>query len=208
MVLQAPISHHVDLYRYWLDKRGSRAMPPRSRLDPGDIRALLPYMVLTERVDDQFRYRLVGTAVVQEFGYDPTGGFVGSYLEPGSAAAARAIHERAFMTAHPIFATGEFKAGSGTIHQVSQLALPLSDNGADVNMGVSTLVARFNFGLSRSADWLKMARLKVRDVFVVCSAPELEKRCGEWERHCDDQRPLPNVRKNPGDNSLARSGTC
>jgi hypothetical protein len=95
MSLRAPISHHLDLYRHWLAKRGSRSMPARSDLNPGDICPLLPYLTIVDKVDGQFRWRLVGTAAVQEFGHDPTGGFVGSYLtEPESAAAARAIYER------------------------------------------------------------------------------------------------------------------
>jgi hypothetical protein len=189
MSMQALISRHLDLYRYWLAKRDSRSMPARSDINPADIPALLPYMMLVEKVDDQFRYRLVGTAVAQEFGYDPTGSFVGSYLiEPGSAAAARAIYERAFTTVHPVFATAEFKVMSGTIHHTSLFALPLSDDGADVNMAVSNLIARFDFGVTASTDWLKGARLKVHDMVGVDNDAELEERCLDWERYCDDQR--------------------
>ena len=96
------ISHHLDLYRYWLAKRASRTMPARRDLDPGDIPALLPYLMIVDKVDDQFRYRLVGTATAREIGHDPTGSIVGSYaLE--CAAAARAIYERVFTTARPTF---------------------------------------------------------------------------------------------------------
>jgi hypothetical protein len=47
--------------------------PARSDLDPADIPALLPYMMLVEKVDDHFRWRLVGTAAVREIGRDLTG---------------------------------------------------------------------------------------------------------------------------------------
>jgi hypothetical protein len=68
-------------------------MPARRDLDPGDIPALLPYLMIVDKVDDGFRYRLVGTATAREIGHDPTGSIVGSYaLE--CAAAARAIYER------------------------------------------------------------------------------------------------------------------
>jgi hypothetical protein len=60
MPLSAPVSHHFDLYRYWRGKLEGRIAPARSDLDPADIPALLPYMMLVEKVDDQFRYRLLG----------------------------------------------------------------------------------------------------------------------------------------------------
>jgi len=183
MPLRAPISHHLDLYRYWLAKRAGRMMPARRDLDPGDIPALLPYLMIVDKVDSQFRWRLVGAAAVRLDWRDPTGSIVGSYdSTPESAAAARAIYERVFTTAHPIFAEGEFKVMSGAIHDASVLVLPLSDDGADVNMAVSTLVARFNFRVTASTDWLKGARVKVHYVMDVHDVAELEKRCLEWGR--------------------------
>jgi hypothetical protein len=48
------ISHHLDLYRYWLSKRASLTMPARSDINPADIPALLPYRMLVGKVDDRF----------------------------------------------------------------------------------------------------------------------------------------------------------
>jgi hypothetical protein len=83
---------------------------------------------------------------------------------------------------------GEFKTVSGTTHHMSLFTLPLSDEGADVNMAVSNVIARFDFGVTASTDWLKGARAKVRDMVDVDNATELEERCLDWERYCDDQR--------------------
>jgi hypothetical protein len=189
MRLQALISHHLDLYRYWLAKRTSRSMPTRSNLDPADIPKLLAHLMIIDKIDGQFRWRLVGTAAVREIGRDPTGSIVGSYITgSGSAAAVRAIYGRVFTTAHPVFATGEFKVMSGANHNFSLLVLPLSDDGADVNMVISTLIARFNFGLTPSTDWLKGAPVNVHDVIAVDAAADLEGRCLDWQRYCDDQR--------------------
>jgi hypothetical protein len=71
---------------------------------------------------------------------------------------------------------------------MSLFTLPLSDDGADVNMAVSNVIARFDFGVTASTDWLKGARAKVRDMVDVDNATELEERCLDWERYCDDQR--------------------
>jgi hypothetical protein len=88
MSLEAPVSHHLDLYRYWLAKRGGRTMPARSDLEPRGICALLPYLTLLDKADGQYRYRLLGSAAAQEIGRDLTGGFVGS-TRPGSGKAWR-----------------------------------------------------------------------------------------------------------------------
>jgi hypothetical protein len=180
-----PISHHLDLYRYWLAKRGGRAMPARSDLDPGEICALLPYLTILERVGGQFRYRLHGSAVAREIGRDLTGGIVGSYVStPESAAAMRAVCERVFARAKPVFTTGEFIVKSGTTHNISVLFLPLSEDGVTVNRALCTLVARFNFGVTPSAGWLEGIPVKVRNVIDVYDAAELEKYCLEWTAHC------------------------
>jgi hypothetical protein len=184
MPFRAPISHHLDLYRYWLAKRAGRTMPARRDLNPGDIWHLLPYLTIVDKVDGEFHYRLVGTAAAQQLGRDLTGSSVGSYVGPQSAAALRAFSERVFTAAHPVFSAGEFKTASGAIHNMSVLILPLSDNGADVNMTVSTRIARLGLNVRAGRDWLKGAPLKVGDVVDVSDAAALEKLCLEWEMRC------------------------
>src|SRR5260370_37561181 len=97
-----PISHHIDLYRYWLAKRADRSMPVRRDINPGDIPALLPYLMIVDKVDDRFRYRLVGIATAREIGHDPTGSLVGFYGLEGAAAALE-VYERTFASARPGF---------------------------------------------------------------------------------------------------------
>jgi hypothetical protein len=184
MPFRAPTSYHLDLYRYWLAKRSGRTMPARRDLNPGDICQLLPYLTIVEKVDGEFHYRLFGTAAADQLGRDLTGGIVGSYVGPQSAAALRAVSERVFTAAHPVFATGEFKTASGAIHNMSVLILPLSDDDADVNMTVSTRVARLSLDVRAGIDWLKGAPLKVGDVVKVSDTAELEKLCLDWEQQC------------------------
>src|SRR5262245_14052974 len=141
MPLRGPISHHLDLYRYWLSKRGSRKAPARRDLDPADIPALLRYLTIVDKAEGRFRYRLAGTAISQEFGRDLTGGFVGDYVEPPEyGAALRAIYEHVFTTVCPVFTTSEYKPKSGDVHNLSRLLLPLSDDGVNVNMVIFTRI--------------------------------------------------------------------
>jgi hypothetical protein len=183
MSADAPVSHHLDLYRYWLSKCGSRHMPARCDLSPSEITALLPFLMIVGKPGGQLRYRLVGTAVVQTMGYDATGSAVGSYLvSPKDVVEARAIFERVFTGARPLFSTGEFIFKSGTRLTLSHLALPLSDDGTAVNMTVSTVLSRFNASLAAHRGWLKGVPVKVRDVIDVGSAGELEALCLGWEQ--------------------------
>jgi hypothetical protein len=170
-------------------------MPARSDLNPGDIPALLPHLMLVDKVDDRFRYRLVGTAVEQSVGHDATGSFVGSYLSntaPEVAASALAIYDRVFTTAHPNFSTGEFDTKSGTPYNMSLLVLPLSDDGTNVNMAVSSLVTRLYFDFWASEDWLQGLPVRVRYAIDVASSEVLERLCLGWERHCNSKEPQKN----------------
>jgi hypothetical protein len=184
MATLAPIAHHLDLYAYWQEKRGVRSMPARGDIEARDIPALLPHVMIVEKTGDQFRYRLVGTSVVRAVGYDATGKFVGSYLaDPKSAEEARAIWERVFTAAYPIFATGEFCFKSGAHHFMSTLVLPLSGDGMTVDMSISSLVTLLNPGIRPSRDWLRGLPVKVSAVIDVSSAEDLKRLCHEWEEN-------------------------
>jgi hypothetical protein len=181
-----PLSHHLDLYAYWLSKRGARIMPARSDIDPVDIPHLLPYLTIAERAGDQFRYRLVGTGVVRDSGREATGGFVGSGLgDPKIIAEARTFWERIFTTARPTFTTAEFCFESGASLFVSTLILPLSSDGVTVDMSISSLVTRFGPDLRASRDWLKGVPVKTSAVSEIGSAEELTKLCREWDKRCE-----------------------
>ena len=193
MPMLAPVSFHLDLYRYWLAKRGNGIMPARGDLEPGDIRLLLPYLTIVHKDNGRLRYRLIGTAVAQQLGRDMTGKFVGSYVAADSAHAVRAVSERVFATAHPVFAVGEFKTKSGAIHNISQLLLPLSDDGREVNMTVSTRIARYKRDVRAASDWLKDAPLKIATAIKVDHIEDLERLCSDWEQNCPKDEKLPSA---------------
>jgi hypothetical protein len=70
------ISHPilVEIY-YWDRKRRGRSMPNRADIDPTEIAPLLPhvFMVDVERDPLRFRYRLIGTSIVELLARDFTG---------------------------------------------------------------------------------------------------------------------------------------
>jgi len=184
--IQAPITYHLDLYRYWLSKRGLRRMPSRRDIDPSDISRLLPYVGMVEKVDDEFRYRLAGTALVQQFGRDFTGKTLGSDLsdKPEAVQAMRALAQHIFGNGRPVFVTGEYETKFRNIHNASALVLPLSEDDDRTNLVIFTRLARFSLGTGPAPDWLKGVPLTITDAVHIQNATDLEGRCLDWERLC------------------------
>jgi hypothetical protein len=124
------------MYDYWLAKRGSRAMPARADLEPTEIKKLLPMTMLVDVTADErrFVYRLVGTQEVAERGSDPTGksvaeAFFGSSLEEALGCYDYVVRNRA-----PFCYRDPYAAADGQIQNDDIIYLPLSDDGASVNM--------------------------------------------------------------------------
>jgi hypothetical protein len=181
--MQAPVSRHLDLYRYWLWKRGVRIMPARGDINPADIAPLLPYLMIVERAGDLFRYRQVGSGIAEAVGHDATGITVGTYIAaPETAAEVRAIFERVFTAAGPVFVTGEFIHKAVAKINMSLLTAPLSEDGVVVDMAISTFAAHFSAAFAPEPGWLKGLPVKVDVVTDIRDAAQLEALCREWEQ--------------------------
>lgn len=66
----------IALFDYWEARRNGRPMPSRADIDPAELGRLLANLMLIEASDGasrRYRYRLVGTRVVQATGEDRTG---------------------------------------------------------------------------------------------------------------------------------------
>jgi hypothetical protein len=138
---------------------------------------------IIDKVDGRLHYRLVGTSATQQLGRDLTGKFVGSYVRPPEfAAKLRAAYESVFATGRPSFVTGEYVSSSGSVHFMSQLVLPLSDNGRNVNMIVFVRLARFNPEAPRQPGHLDGVPFKISGAATVSGIADIEKCCSDWER--------------------------
>ncbi|HWA50837.1 MAG TPA: PAS domain-containing protein [Dongiaceae bacterium] len=124
------------LYEYWDMKRGTRAMPARSDLDPVDMKALLPHLILIDVVPDERRYvyRLVGTREVEMRGSDPTGKAVKDAYYAESAGETMAYLDRVVKTQQPVLYRGTYQPTSTRTQEEDVLFLPLSKSGHGCDM--------------------------------------------------------------------------
>ncbi len=73
-----PSTRARRMHRYWLDKKGERAMPARSDIEPGEIKDLLPHVILSRLEYEPFRvlYKLIGTRAAENAGMDYSGHYL------------------------------------------------------------------------------------------------------------------------------------
>jgi hypothetical protein len=139
----------LGLFEYWDRKRGDRAMPARRDLDPTEIPRLLPHLRITEILDGctRFRYRLVGTAVVEAYGVDFTGKYTDE-LYNGERKLNIERHCRLlYEKKRPIFLRSRYVTAKGYDVMANRLLAPLSNNGVEVDMMIAALT--FEYGGAR-----------------------------------------------------------
>lgn len=121
---------------YWQEKRGARPMPSRRDIEPTEIPDLLANVVLVDVSHDplDFRYRLIGTAIVARIAFDYTGKHFTelAHQQPGSQVwetALRICRERT-----PVISDIPYVGPDEWVRGYRDLYLPLSDDGETVNM--------------------------------------------------------------------------
>jgi hypothetical protein len=172
---------HLGLYHYWDRVRGDRPMPARADLRPEELRSLLPHLTLVETDGDGYRYRLVGTAVAEALGRDLTGTRVGSHVKPAAYASEICrVYDLVLHGRRPIFTTGEYQNESKVVHSVCRLLLPLSADGAQVNMIVVSRASRISDQPLRPVDWME-TRGQMHGVTEIAVADDVTAACAHWE---------------------------
>jgi hypothetical protein len=137
----------VAMLQYWEQKRGQRRMARRSDVDPLDLpRPVLPHVQLTDVVEGgrRFRYRLVGTEVVNAMGLDITGRYVDEILTGDRRAFVEEFYTTICEHKRPTFTRSKYITVRGTELIAYRILTPLSDNDSDVNIVMSAVTFRFS----------------------------------------------------------------
>jgi hypothetical protein len=126
------------LFAYWDRIRAERIAPSWSDIEPGEISSLLPYLVVAEILHRPFdiRYRLVGTAVVEAFGYDFMGKTLRS-LERDSGEPSWSswlpVYRQFVERRGPCFGRYQIPVSATRFQVIDAAALPLSDDGSRIS---------------------------------------------------------------------------
>jgi len=126
-----------EIHAYWLAKRGQRRMPSRQDIDAVEIPRLLPNLMLIDVFHDplRFRYRLIGTRVVDATGEDRTGRCFDSVDFIAANPIVREQYAACVASGEPVHSLEPFyRRDSGTAYDVERLLLPLSSDDATVDV--------------------------------------------------------------------------
>ena len=130
----------IALFEYWSQRRNGRRMPARADIDPAELGKLLPNLMLIEASEDpaqrtRYRYRLVGTRVVQATGEDRTGRHFDEVEFFQRFPSVLAQYGEIVEKATPQFMPEPFcNETHGTIYDVERLMLPLGRSDEKVDM--------------------------------------------------------------------------
>lgn len=146
-----------DLVAYWNDRRRGRIVPARRDIEPTDFRGLMGRILLLDVLRDplRFRFRLVGTLLVEAIGFDPTGKLTTEagprgYLEEVEAhyrdvvARRTPIHHRITFD----WVSGELGVPATLQRDYVRLLLPLGDDGETVDMLLAASISDAAWGLA------------------------------------------------------------
>jgi hypothetical protein len=125
--------------RYWECKRGDRRMPSRRDLDPTEIPRLLSHLQMIDVIDygARFRYRLVGTTLVETFGFDYTGRFADELFSGVRRDFVQNIYRTVCDERCPVFLHNVYQTVKHYSLVGMRLFLPLSNDDEEVNIILS-----------------------------------------------------------------------
>jgi hypothetical protein len=132
----------TELAAYWQSKQAGRIAPSRRDIDPIDIPPhLLPRVFMFDVVNGgaDFRYRLIGTGIVDGAGRDSTGAMISRLYKdtPDSLAAMMDILRRAVAEARPLYVSGQMvwlRHGQEILTGFQAVFLPLSADNATIDI--------------------------------------------------------------------------
>lgn len=135
--IDEPLLHAVR--EYWRSKRQGRRMPARADLDVLELRPFMGSMFLMDVLDGgaDFRFRLIGTVLVERFGRDSTGKtFAETYrdADPATADWLRTIYRRVAAEAVPVWSRAPLDQVGRDFVVSAAIHLPLSADGERVDM--------------------------------------------------------------------------
>lgn len=130
-------------FEYWRSKCRGRALPSRADIDPMEIPRVLPNISLVERDTEtgRYRYRLIGSALVESLGWDATGRYLDEVYPGFENSPSKRYREQVFDLGKPSHRIGRPSLRfAKDFFNVERLYLPLADDGQRVDMVMGIMV--------------------------------------------------------------------
>lgn len=129
---------HAEVHAYWLAAGRPGALPARSDIDPGQLSRALPWIILYDVVGDggdvSFRFRLIGTGIVERYGRDATGKLFEDVYEPEILVRQLAFFRGVVNRGRSAYSYGMLPVPDRRHVNYHRLVLPLADDGVNVDM--------------------------------------------------------------------------
>ncbi|WP_417515056.1 PAS domain-containing protein [Minwuia sp.] len=134
----------VALWSYWRGLCDGHALPSRMMIEPEELKPVLPWVFLIDvHGEGGFRYRLVGTAIVEEMGYDMTGQLVSNAYAGRDWDDVLKDYRYVIDRKRPCLTVNSvLLEPSGQRYSYSRLLLPLAADGTSVDMLLGAAIAR------------------------------------------------------------------
>jgi hypothetical protein len=131
---------------YWLRARGSRSMPSKRDIDAtGFPPKVLPYLQIVDVIDGgaRFRFRLVGTALVEAYGEEFTGKCADELFPDDRLRFVMKMYEGVCKLKMPHFSRTRYYTNKNIDLFSNRIYMPLSNDGINVHHILAVL--RFDF---------------------------------------------------------------
>lgn len=121
------------LYEYWQSKFKGEMLPGRADIKPREIQNLLPFVSLidVEKAPLRFKGRLIGSETVNAFGHNMTGRY---FDEIPETEITLERFSQIVEKKHCYLLNESLNWSSRSFLKYCSVAMPLSENGEDVNM--------------------------------------------------------------------------
>ncbi len=141
---------------YWEEARGARFAPCRADIQASRFRAQLRHMQFIDVVRDggherHFRYRMVGTQLVENFGSEFAGKFVNDLFDGEKRRFLNELYHSICDARRPMFVHCHYRAIKGLVFKSNRLYFPLSEDGETVSMIMGVLL--FESPFSFAGEW-------------------------------------------------------
>ncbi len=123
------------LYDYWAARRKDGRLPSRADIDPADLPFVLGDLLLVDvlRAPLRFRYRLIGTNIVQPPAMDMNGRYVDEHPDPEFRKQALSVYTQVATTGRPLSIRHDALMDKRVRRHLT-LLLPLASDGITVDM--------------------------------------------------------------------------